>query len=178
MELQLFFHGNGRDTSEIDYILTKCEQNMILKPTTVAENSSSNLSDHTMLSVDIKMDFESHKAQKIKIPARPKWSSCDVQRYKESVRKSIRNSFRSPQTTDSAFDIQCQIRTLTDILRTATESSIPNYKPEIYKKNRQRISIDGVRMFTLLFVIPGRNGANGNELVNLSDLLTQCTLMK
>ena len=87
-----FSHGNGRDNSEIDYILTKCEQNMILKPNTVAENSSSNLSDHTMLSVDIKMDFESQKAQKIKISARPKWSSCYVQLYEESVRKWIRNS--------------------------------------------------------------------------------------
>ena len=57
------------------------------------------------------------------------------------MRKWIRNSFRSPQTTDSVFDTQCQIRTLTDILRTATESSIPNYNPEIYKKqtkNQQR----------------------------------------
>ena len=32
------------------------------------------------------------------------------------------------------FDVQCQIRTLTDILKSATEYSIPNYKPEIYKK--------------------------------------------
>ena len=43
---------------------------MILKPTTVAENSSSNLFDHTMLSVNIKMDFESKRAQQIKISAR------------------------------------------------------------------------------------------------------------
>ena len=58
-----FFHGNGRDNSEVDYLLTKCEQNMILKPTTVAENSSSNLFDHTMLSGDIKwtLNLKEHK---------------------------------------------------------------------------------------------------------------------
>ena len=91
------------------------------------------------------MDFESKRAQKIKISARQKWSSCGVQLYKESVLKWIRNSFHSVQTTDSVFDIQCQIRTLTDILRTTTESNIPNNKPEIYKKqtkNQQRWSPD------------------------------------
>ena len=36
---QTFSPRNGRDNSEITYILTNCEQNMILKPTTVAENS-------------------------------------------------------------------------------------------------------------------------------------------
>ena len=98
-----------------------------------------------MLSVNIKMDFESQKAQKKKISARPKWSFCDVQLYKESVRKWIRNSFHSVQTTDNVFDIQCQIRTLTEILRTAKESSIPNYKPDICKKqtkNQQKWSPD------------------------------------
>ena len=129
-----FFHGNGRDDSETDYILTKCEQNLILKPTTVAENSSSKLSDHTTLSMDIKMDFESQNPQKIKISVRPKWSSFDVQLYKEAVRKWIITSFHNDQTTDSIFDIHCQIRMLTDILKAATEYSIPNYKPEIYKK--------------------------------------------
>ena len=89
------------------------------------------------------MDFKSQHQQKIKISVRPKWSSCDVHLYKESIRNWIRNSFHSVQTTDSIFDIECQIRMITDILKAITECSIPNYKPEIYKKqtkNMQRWS--------------------------------------
>ena len=47
--LPTFFHENGKDTSEIDYIFTKARNLIISKPTIVKEKNSLNLSDHTHL---------------------------------------------------------------------------------------------------------------------------------
>ena len=65
-------------------------------PWTVFINSF-NPSDHT-LSMDIRLDFKSLDPHKIKIYAKPKWSSCNVWLYKETVHDGLRKSFHGIQT--------------------------------------------------------------------------------
>ena len=172
-----FFHENNKDESEIDYIFTNCDQNLILKPTTVAERNHLNLSDHTLLSIDIKMNFEAQSVKKIKISVRPKWASCNVHLYKETVRRWIRNSFHDTQAATSMYDLQCQIRTLTDILRGQQKLASQTINQK-FSRNLQRINRNGVTMSTLLSVSLGEDGGNGRQLGSLSDLPIPCTFTK
>ena len=116
-----FFHENGKDTSTIDYILTKFHQLSVTRNTTVREKDPLNLSDHTALELEIDFDFNTRSPKKISISVNPKLQSCDVHR-------GIRNSLQSIKESTSMYDIQCQTRDLTNILKDATLQSIPNYK--------------------------------------------------
>ena len=130
-----FFHENGKDKSEIDYIFTKSSQDLISETTSVMQKDPLNLSDHTSLHITLKTVFEINTPQKVTISVKPKWHTYNVQLYKETVKNSLRNFFgMRNQNSNCIYDIQCQIRDLTRILKPATEMSIPRYKPEIVKK--------------------------------------------
>ena len=129
-----FFHENGKDTSKIDYIFTKARNLIISKPTIVKEKNSLNLSDHTHLEIELKFDYETATPQNITIPVKPKWQTCNVQLYRKTVEEGLRESFRRNQTSDSIYDLHCQIRDLTNVMKDATEQSIPKYKSHIVKK--------------------------------------------
>lgn len=130
-----FFHDNGKDKSEIDYILTSSSEDLISEPTSVMQKDPINLSDHTSLQISLQMDFETSPSQKLTITVKPKWLTCNVRLYKETVRNNLRSSFgERNQNSNSLYDVQCQIRELTSVLKSATEKSIPRYKPEIVKE--------------------------------------------
>ena len=122
------------DSSEIDYILTKCDPAVI--QTTVEDKRPLNLSDHIMLSVRLLISYCLKQRQCVIIPVKLKWHKCDQILFKESVRTQIQQSFLC-QHTNSAYDIECQIRTLTDILKAGAEN-IPGYTAEMVKKTSQK----------------------------------------
>ena len=139
-----FFHENGRDTSEIDYILTKCHSAVIQSPITVEDKQPLNLSDHTLLSTKLCISYSiKHKESEI-VPVKPKWHKRNLGLFKETVHTLIHQSFLH-KVTNSPYDLHCQIRCLTDILKSATEISIPGYtstklmttKPKSRKWNSQ-----------------------------------------
>ena len=130
-----FSHENGKDTFEIDYIFTKARKLSISKPTTVKEKNSFNLSDHTHLEVvEFKFDHETAKPQNITNVVKPKWQACDIQLYRISVEEGLKYSFHRIQTSDSIYNLHCQITYLTTVIKDATAQSIPKYKPHIVKK--------------------------------------------
>ena len=52
-----FFHGNGKDVSEIDYIFTKGAHSILQLPITVVDKPPHNLSDHTMLTGKLSITY-------------------------------------------------------------------------------------------------------------------------
>ena len=87
-----FFHENGKDKSEIDYIFTRSSQ-LMSETTSVMQKDPQNLSDHTSLHITLKTVFEINTPQKVTISVKSKWHACNVQLYKETVKNSLRNSF-------------------------------------------------------------------------------------
>lgn len=132
-----FFHENGRDSSEIDYILTKCHSTIFQGPTKVVGKHPLNLSDHVLVSANLNVRHCTKKIDSVSIHVKPKWHKCDLDLFKESVRTHIQQSFLCKHTS-SAYDIHCQIRDLTDILKNAAELSIPGYSAIQVKRTKQK----------------------------------------
>ena len=132
-----FFHGNGKDVSEIDYIFTKGAHSILQLPISVEDKPPHNLSDHTMLTGKLSITYRLRQKNLLTIPVKPNWHKCNQYLFQESVRIQIQQSFLS-QHTSSAYDIHCQIRDLTDILKTATEVSIPGFSTKMVKKMSQK----------------------------------------
>ena len=57
-----FFHENGKDKSEIDYILIKADSDLISEPTTVMQKDPVNLSDHTSLGITLTVSAKSSRS--------------------------------------------------------------------------------------------------------------------
>ena len=117
-----FFHENGKDKSEIDYILTKADSNLISEPTTVMQKDPVNLSDHTSLGITLMVSTKSSCSQRATVSVKPKWNTCNVGLYREAVRNNLRKSFGNKiLRSNSMYDVHCQIRDLTTALKFATE---------------------------------------------------------
>ena len=81
-----------------------------------------NLSDQTLLSSELCVSYCIKRKESISVPVKPKWHKCDMGLRKRCT--FIQQSFLR-KVTDSPYDVHCQVRYLTDILKSATEISIP-----------------------------------------------------
>lgn len=129
-----FFHENGKDKSEIDYILTKANPKLIFEPPTDMQKDPVNLSGHTSLSITLAVAANS-SPKGVTVSVNPKWITCNIGLYKETARNNLRKSFGNRNLqSNSMYDVHCQIRDLTNVLKSAAKTSIPRYKTEIVKK--------------------------------------------
>ena len=90
-----------------------------------------------MLTGKLSITYRLRQKNLLTIPVKPNWHKCNQYLFQESVRIQIQQSFLS-QHTSSAYDINCQIRDLTYILKTATEVSIPGFSTKMVKKMSQK----------------------------------------
>jgi endonuclease/exonuclease/phosphatase family metal-dependent hydrolase len=114
------FHShNGRDTSQIDYILTTRGQH--LSQVTIADMEPTNTSTHvpiTALVSNITIE-KSPKSQRPVFPPRPIWSKCNPDTFQAYVASHLNIS--SPPATTDALD--SAINHITEVLTKATEET-------------------------------------------------------
>ncbi|MES9904845.1 MAG: reverse transcriptase domain-containing protein [Sedimenticola sp.] len=130
-----FFHENGRDCAELDYVLC-CEKALTMIESTEVESgshSSCNTSDHKAVTAVLKIKVHSEKRNPVIHKTKPKWDKCDKAEYTSYIEENLR-TFDRPE---SEFEMIQTLGHFSSILKEATSHSIPNHKTHVKKKYRK-----------------------------------------
>ena len=128
-----FFHHNQKYVSQIDYFFFKANSGLKIQNIVIRDHEATNLSDHTLLTVNIKtpnLPKGSKTAKTKTITTKPKWEKAEVDIYREEIKDAI------PKLISTQHTLEEKINTLTEILHEAGSKSIPNYREKKNVKTR------------------------------------------
>ncbi|MES9884558.1 MAG: reverse transcriptase family protein [Sedimenticola sp.] len=127
-----FYHENGRDCAELDYILCCNKARLIVEHVWVEtdEKSSSNTSDHKAVAAVLKVRVKPNEKKTVMQKTKPKWDKCSKPDYLEYIENTLR-PFKEP---NSELDLLQEIGHFSATLKGATRHSIPNHKTHIKRK--------------------------------------------
>ncbi|MEW8547538.1 MAG: reverse transcriptase family protein [Candidatus Thiodiazotropha sp.] len=135
--LSTFFHPNKTDNAEIDYILCNRKGHSFVKEVTVVAECESNTSDHVPIIAVLNLPVCSQNVGNTVIKCKPKWDNCDKQEYRKFISQTLRSFDSFHISNSSELDILSPLGHLCAVLKTATEVSIPKYKPELTLKKKR-----------------------------------------
>ena len=104
-----FIHPNGRDCSEIDYILHKEDRQFKIVNISKCDNLPSNVSDHYPIrcTIDVNIQKVQHNEEdKNTLPSKVPWDKVDKELYLTLVSEDIQNldiSLETPHELDSTL---------------------------------------------------------------------------
>ena len=119
-----FYHVNGKDVVEIDYILSNEKAKFLANTVRVESYRESNVSDHIPVYTILKIRTMNKTLKPVTVKLKPKWDKGDKNAYEDFVSRQL-NSFNTPQTE---YDFILSLRQLTATLKRAAYVSIPNHK--------------------------------------------------
>ncbi|MES9880512.1 MAG: reverse transcriptase family protein, partial [Sedimenticola sp.] len=122
-----FFHENGKDNAEIDYILCSEKARNIVKTVIVEDVGQSvlNTSDHIGVTAVMKIQPRILRTTPIPQKTKPNWDKCDKRSYEQYIHEHL-TPFKAPE---SEFEWTCVIGQFQSTIKEATRCSIPNYRP-------------------------------------------------
>ncbi|WAR28896.1 LOW QUALITY PROTEIN: LORF2-like protein, partial [Mya arenaria] len=121
-----FFHHNGRDTAQIDYIFTNLENTTIR----IKEHESTNTSDHTLVLCSVPCTLSNNHSNKKLTNSnlrKPKWHKCHKSTY-QNVTENLLNTERISIPSSSPSLIELDIIHLENVLHSATNEAIPGHQ--------------------------------------------------
>ena len=134
---ETFFHPNKTDRAEIDYILLNDKSKSIVRNVAVDNGQTLNTSDHVPVIGTFKIHTKKTVNQTTKVMCKPKWDRCDRSVYRDVVRDNLLPFDAFLPTGNEEFDILRPLSPLTAVLKQATLSSIPKFKPEVTVRQLQ-----------------------------------------
>ena len=137
MGSETFFHPNKTDRAEIDYILLNDKSKSIVRNVAVDNDQTLNTSDHVPVIGTFKIHTKKTVNQTTKVMCKPKWDRCDRSVYRDVVRDNLLPFDAFLPTGSEEFDILRPLSHLTAVLKQATLSSIPKFKPEVTVRQLQ-----------------------------------------
>ncbi|CAG2189155.1 unnamed protein product [Mytilus edulis] len=132
---ETFYHQNGMSKGQIDYFLFKSNSEIInkIRQIDVLDTDPENTSDHVPVILTLNSQLKKVREKATTIIAKPKWTDCDHQIYKEVINKDLPKLMQK-----SKGIIEQDIRNLEKLLHKAGEAAIPKYK-----KNQNQIKGKG-----------------------------------
>ncbi|CAC5397143.1 unnamed protein product [Mytilus coruscus] len=122
---ETFYHQNGKSKGLIDYFLFKSNSEISnkTKQIDVLDTDPQNTSDHVLVILTLNCQLKKLREKTTTIIAKPKWTDCDHQIYKEIITKDLPNLMQK-----SKGIIEQDIRNLEKLLHKAREVAIPKYR--------------------------------------------------
>ena len=84
-----FFHVNGDDEAEIDYILLNKKAKPLVKTVRVDNFTASNTSDHVPVYIILNIKAVSKNLKPASVKMKPRWENCNKLAYREYIAKYI-----------------------------------------------------------------------------------------
>ncbi|CAC5362879.1 unnamed protein product [Mytilus coruscus] len=130
---ETFYHQNGKSKGQIDYFLFKSNSEIInkIRQIDVLDTDPENTSDHVPVILTLNNQLKKVRENATTIIAKPKWTDCDHQIYKEIINKDLPNLMQK-----SKGIIEQDIRNLEKLLHKAGEAAIPKYRRKIKIKSK------------------------------------------
>ena len=119
-----FFHVNGDDEAEIDYILLNKKAKPLVKTVRVDNYTVSNTSDHVPVYIILNIKAVSKNLKPVSVKMKPRWENCNKLAYKEYIAKYI-PTFHLPT---SNFELIMSLGRFILVLKDAVFASIPNHR--------------------------------------------------
>ena len=131
-----FIHPNGRDCSEIDYILHKEDRQFKIVNISKCDNLPSNVSDHYPIRCTIDVDIQKvqhNEEDKNTLPSKVPWDKVDKELYLTLVSEDIQNldiSLETPHELDSTLQ---KVNNLLVVAANScyTKKKVGNRKPKL-----------------------------------------------
>ncbi|VDI75527.1 Hypothetical predicted protein [Mytilus galloprovincialis] len=88
---ETFYHQNGMSKGQIDYFLFKSNSEIInkIRQIDVLDTDPENTSDHVPVILTLNSQLKKVREKATTIIAKPKWTDCDHQIYKEVINKDL-----------------------------------------------------------------------------------------
>ncbi|CAG2244566.1 unnamed protein product [Mytilus edulis] len=130
---ETFYHQNGMSKGQIDYFLFKSNSEIInkIRQIDVLDTDPENTSDHVPVILTLNSQLKKVREKATTIIAKPKWTDCDHQIYKEVINKDLPKLMQK-----SKGIIEQDIRNLEKLLHKAGEAAIPKYRRKIKIKSK------------------------------------------
>ena len=118
-----FHHHNGKDKSQIDYILFKGKTLNLQPRVSIIPFDAINTSDHTLIKVEITTQISKLAPKSAKIYTKPAWDKCNSDEY-----KTIRQTEIGKHKNTIKLSVADRIAKLENTLHKAGRKSIPKYR--------------------------------------------------
>ncbi|XP_071123630.1 uncharacterized protein [Mytilus edulis] len=130
---ETFYHQNGMSKGQIDYFLFKSNSEIIntIRQIDVLDTDLENTSDHVPVILTLNSQLKKVREKATTIIAKPKWTDCDHQIYKEVINKDLPKLMQK-----SKGIIEQDIRNLEKLLHKAGEAAISKYRRKIKIKSK------------------------------------------
>ncbi|CAG2199199.1 unnamed protein product [Mytilus edulis] len=130
---ETFYHQNGMSKGQIDYFLFKSNSEIInkIRQIDVLDTDPENTSDHVPVILTLNSQLKKVREKATTIIAKPKWTDCDHQIYKEVINKELPKLMQK-----SKGIIEKDIKNLEKLLHKAGEAAIPKYRRKIKIKSK------------------------------------------
>jgi uncharacterized protein (UPF0248 family) len=115
------YHHNEKSSGQIDYIISTCKN--ILKKVEIMDMDPTNTSDHVPMIAQIKRKLVRRAYKPKTTIVKTKWEKCDLNTYQSTITDGVVQSLQN-----SNINIEEDIIAMEEIMHTACDKTIPNYR--------------------------------------------------